>query len=448
MKKFYMLFCLLLASGFVVGLKAAAWDGSASTWTKGDGSASNPFLIENEQHFAFLGEKVRGGEPYAGKHFKLMADLNMGFKEGKKLLPIGYFDEYQDTNPQSPGTIDKSKYFEGIFDGNFHTIDNMHLFFINDPDSPSGSVGGTGLFACIKGQAVIKNLSIGEESKIEGGDLVGAFVGVIRPGGRIENCCNEALVTGGAFVAGIVGESTGGIIASSCNMGIIKARGAEVGGIAGQVNKGTSINNCYNTGSVSTDPGQGAGGIAGALYGGTASNCYNIGSVHSNSGFLGKPHAISGDVDPKALISNCYYEPTLSTKPDPKGIEKTEAELKDPEFLKLIMDPGSSDAFFVADKENINNGFPILSWQLQKPTNIRSIKGLPEARAYATGKTLFVNFGKKADSGKVILSDLSGRVLQERKLRSGATLPLPEKGIYLVTLRAKGGEYSSKVLVD
>ena len=96
MKKFYKLFCLLLASGFVVNLNAAAWNGSTSTWTKGDGSITNPFLIENEEHFAFLGEKVRGGESYAGKHFKLMADLNMGFKEGKKLLPIGYFDEYEE----------------------------------------------------------------------------------------------------------------------------------------------------------------------------------------------------------------------------------------------------------------------------------------------------------------------------------------------------------------
>lgn len=447
MKKFYKLFCLLLASGFVVNLNAAAWNGNTSTWTKGNGSITNPFLIENEEHFAFLGEKVRGGESYAGKHFKLMADLNMGFKEGKKLLPIGYFDEYEDTSPQSLGTIDKSKYFEGIFDGNFHRIDNLHLFFINNPDSPTGSIGGTGLFACIKGQGIVKNLTIGEESKIEGGSIVGAFVGVLRPGGRIENCCNEALVTGLAFVAGIVGESTGGFINSCCNTGIIDASGTEIGGIAGQVNKKTSISNCYNIGKIGTT-GQGAGGIAGALYEGSLSNCYNIGAIHSNSGFLGKPQAIAGDVDPKAHVSNCYYEPNLSTKPDPKGIEKTTAELKAPEFLKLIMTPGSSDVFFVADKENINNGFPILSWQLQKPTNIRSIKGLPEAKAYAKDNTLFVNFGKEADSGKVILSDLSGRILQERELRSGGMLPLPEKGIYLVTLRAKDGQYNSKVLVD
>lgn len=54
--------------------------------------------------------------------------------------------------------IDESKYFLGVFDGNGKTVDNVHIYFID----AQNSVGGTGLFACISKNAVVKNLTIGK----------------------------------------------------------------------------------------------------------------------------------------------------------------------------------------------------------------------------------------------------------------------------------------------
>ena len=49
MKKFYL---LLLSAIMGTAANAQTWDGTAAAWTQGDGSSSNPYLIENGQHLA------------------------------------------------------------------------------------------------------------------------------------------------------------------------------------------------------------------------------------------------------------------------------------------------------------------------------------------------------------------------------------------------------------
>lgn len=68
-------------------------------------------------------------------------------------------------------------------------MDNVHIYFID----AQNSVGGTGLFACISKNAVVKNLTIGKNSVVEGTDGSGAVVGAMT-GGRIENCVNKASI--------------------------------------------------------------------------------------------------------------------------------------------------------------------------------------------------------------------------------------------------------------
>lgn len=156
MKKYYTL--LLFAMLGILANAQTSWDGTATTWTKGDGTNTNPYLIENGQHLAYLSEQVRNGETYKDICFKLADNLDMGADADHKFTPIGFYDKYMDTEVQG-GMIDNSKYFLGQFDGNNKKIDNIHIYYIDE--NPENSVGGTGLFACISENAVIKDLGIG-----------------------------------------------------------------------------------------------------------------------------------------------------------------------------------------------------------------------------------------------------------------------------------------------
>ena len=76
MKKYYTL--LLFAMLGILANAQTSWDGTATTWTKGDGTNTNPYLIENGQHLAYLSEQVRNGETYKDICFKLADNLDMG----------------------------------------------------------------------------------------------------------------------------------------------------------------------------------------------------------------------------------------------------------------------------------------------------------------------------------------------------------------------------------
>ena len=96
-------------------------------------------------------------------------------------------------------------------------------------------------------------------------------------------------------------------------------------------NDGT-ITNCYNTGSVSGS--SSVGGVCGGALGGTISNCYWL---YDTSAGLGMATGYNGE----ATVTNCS--------------SKTVAQMK-----ALASTLGSD---FKADTNNINNGYPILSWQ-------------------------------------------------------------------------------------
>ena len=86
MKKCYVLL-LFTMLGFTINAQSV-WDGTAMTWTKGDGTSTNPYLIENGQHLAYLSEQVRNGETYKNKFFKLNNDLDMGATADHKFLSL------------------------------------------------------------------------------------------------------------------------------------------------------------------------------------------------------------------------------------------------------------------------------------------------------------------------------------------------------------------------
>lgn len=429
MKKNYLLMCGLLAT---MCANAQVWDGTSAAWTKGDGTASSPYQIENGQNLAYLAEQVRAGETYEGKYFILTSDIDMGASENHKFTPIGFFDEYVDTENGNM-LVDESKYFKGTFDGNYKTIDNVDIYFVDTQNE----VGGTGLFACITDGAVVKNLTIGANSKVEGSFATGAIVGATT-GGRIENCMNSAsfsIPDGAMGTGGIVGALYGGTISGCVNTADYKGAN-NVGGIVGFVDRNGVVENCYNTGDVSFS-GFYAGGIVGYLSVGTCTSSYNIGSVLND--FSGS--AVVGTTDNTAVIENCYYLtlPDGATDENNGTAAKTESEMKEDAFLTAL---NGDKSVWVADAQNINNGFPILSWQADVTSSVSKTE-LKDVEAYVDGNSLYV---QAEDGSEVTVVDMAGHVVA-KTTANGQAINLAGKGVYIVAVSNGTSSKSFKVAV-
>lgn len=123
----------------------------------GDGSEANPYLIQNAQQLANLSYKVKWGNSYKGKYFKLTRDIRLNniefdsdhnvntknLNDLEEWIPIGDHYSWWDDNS-----------FEGNFNGDGHTI--YGLAFNIDRNV---YIYQYGLFGAIK-NASITNLNI------------------------------------------------------------------------------------------------------------------------------------------------------------------------------------------------------------------------------------------------------------------------------------------------
>ena len=128
-----------------------------------------------------------------------------------------------------------------------------------------------GLFGYIGEDGEVKNLGL-VDSWIKGGNNVGGIAGYSI--GSIEDCYNTGSVSGGNNVGGIAGtaysakdcHNEGTVSGSDCVGGILGS-GADLNGV---------VNRCYNTGDISGEGG--VGGIAGRNILGVT-NSYNTGTI-------------------------------------------------------------------------------------------------------------------------------------------------------------------------
>ena len=186
--------------------------------------------------------KVTIGCPAEGcKGYELTANLDLSRKDN--WLPINLF--------------------QGIFEGNGHTISNLK---INRSDT-----NRVGLFSYIGRHAEINNIGL-LNVDIKGNNHVGSLVG--RNGGSITNSYATGYVKGNEYVGGLAGWNYWGSIANSYAKGSVDGR-YRVGGLVGQNYVGT-IANSYATGSV--DGGHYVGGLVGWANG-SITDSYATGSV-------------------------------------------------------------------------------------------------------------------------------------------------------------------------
>lgn len=236
--------------------------------------------------------------------------------------------------------------------------------------------------------------------------------GILGQGGGAEiyYCYNTGNITGENTTGGIVGY-TAKIIENCYNTGKISATDHSVGGIAGSISGGNGrISKCYNNGEIIG--GDNAGGILGKIYSAsnlTVEQCYNMKPVEGSnyiSGIIGcvagyNARIISnyniGEISASGLkdaiergyssytatkiVSNCYYLSTCGATNN-KATSKTSNELKNitdllnKPYTIITDEEGNSTGIEFSttdelqdvwknDENNINDGYPILKWQIE-----------------------------------------------------------------------------------
>ena len=304
-----------------------------------------------------------GADDFNGKTVYITADMDMGgvYDEstdtwsGPNYMPIG--GQYLMT--KNDETTKLSSSFNGTLDGQGHYITNIYC----DRHCETGnygdgsSVGLIGRLGCHDGDAVslravnpsVKNLAV--TGYIYGNRSVGGIVGKI---GKT------------AFNNG--DESGYAIIENCANYAFVKNTDAKgCGGIVGAAWNGAVISNCYNAGKIVSTYVCPTAGIAGSneVY---LENCYNIGEITAAStSFAMGIGTKNGDFN--HAVINCWYlngsapgGGYFSSGTADNSGAMSSADMKKVEFVTTLGDA------FSKDTKNINNGYPVLKWQLTNDT--------------------------------------------------------------------------------
>ena len=198
---------------------------------------------------------------------------------------------------------------------------------------------------------------------------IGGIVGCCGGNSSISNCYNIGNVVGGYYVGGITGTLYDSFIINCYNNASITANNHTelgsscIGGICGMNNSNSNtgnIQNVYNSGIISGLYSY-VGGIIGSNNG-NLSNSYNTGTVSGNlkGGIVGG----NGINDKKyGVIKNsyCLNNNEIDLCGSNNGTISTESSLKSSSELKQLHNTLGKN--FKQDTNNINNGYPILTWQ-------------------------------------------------------------------------------------
>lgn len=338
------------------------------------------YEIRSAAQLAGLAQLVNEGNAFPNTTFKLSANIDLNNEEW---TPIGKGYMNWIDGEVSLG-------FAGIFDGRGHTISGLSVT-VNSAASDDGYIfGGAALFGYVLG-GTVKNLTVRGAVNVQNygtnASHMGNNAGVVGfcAGGTVKNCVNYATITGHNTGGGIVGYLDSGTVTKCTNYGNISLSksNAAIGGIAGFVvnsrislchnagnvtyvdsikggaNTGgivgagdgmegvySTVQSCYNSGTITMNyPYGGSGGIGGFVHHIHIIDCYNSGTV-ANSGKPTLCGGISGTATTNSSMTNCYYLNTSclqgygsDSEVAPKNAEivsKTAGELNDPAILGAL----------------------------------------------------------------------------------------------------------------
>ena len=320
-------------------------------------SSDNILEINDIKGLKAFRDSVNKGKTYEGWYIYLADDITLDINE--KWEPIG----------------NRECKFKGIFDGNKFEINGI---YINSSEKDQGLFGYTE-------NGTIKKLEIGQNCNIIGGRYTGGIVGTANKR-KIISCYNRTSIQGNSVAGGIAGQITVNSLISECyNMGDIKTSGDYAGGICGSSDKDSTIEKCYNISIIKGN--NYIGGIAGALQTGSLlQNCYNRGDITGNThvgGICGEIYgqgietcakntynvgSIIGTMTVSGIapcwengitVNSFYLENSVNGGNDSVLIEGSSSMSSN--GIKQLFNVLGNE--FEEDKDNINDGYPILNWQ-------------------------------------------------------------------------------------
>lgn len=327
------------------------WDGT----TKTEPAKNNDgyYEISNGAELAWFASKVNDK---TGTTYKaiLVDDIDLGMQTW---TPIGSSSSIQ---------------FKGTFDGNGYAIRNLFC----------EGVGYQGLFGSVGAGAIVKNFAVyGQVNSTK------AYAAGI---------C--AYTNGAATFEGLANFAEVNIT------GVAATANAACGGIVGQGAKTTTILNCYNAGNI-YDSGKFVGGICAgnttSTKAPTVTNCYNVGQVTTGSTSLSD----AGSLATYATANNSYFLDGTTNGTAVKGTAKTEVAMKSADFAELLGEA------FAADIAGINNGYPVLTWQIPATPAVTYGDVTGDGMVDSQDATLvyaFANGKQVPDATQKIAADVNG----------------------------------------
>jgi len=305
------------------------------SYSGGSGTAADPYKIATVSDLQALASLTNSGTNYSSTYFKQTANINLnegvtftfdpdtGLVEVAKPGQTTYWlgtgtagtgistNTTFDITASVAGTVYTNKTGttgSATFELNTYTpVGTSTHSFTGTFDGDGKTVGGIyvkgtsdnqGLFGYTGSGSTIKNVGV-VNSYIKGGNNLGGVVGY-NDGSTIQKCYNTGTVTGLANVGGVVGANLKNV--ESCyNTGSVTGSDMRVGGVVGQNQSAGSVQYSFNTGSV-YGVGMYVGGVAGTNFG-TLKYCYNAGVVTGVSTYVG---GVVGTLSGTAAY--CYYD--------------------------------------------------------------------------------------------------------------------------------------------
>lgn len=408
---------------------------------KDAGTEQNPYILYRIEDVVRFAQNVNSGNTFSNMYLKMLNDLDF-----EKSIDYYNFKDtsFGDLNGNSSdaneiltemttgkgfimiGETTQDKTFQGVFDGNNHTISNIYMdktgetetttygFFrgikdatiknttisgnyiiVNDGAGFAGAVSGTANIINCHNNVNVTNTSADQS--------IGGILGTLNAGSnvRVDNCSNNASVTNNGAAGGLVGFviSSTITVTNSYNAGTITSKKESSSFAAGLVVKDNSgggtiiIKNSFNKGEI-----YGIENVGGLVSRSTGTlnidSSYNIGKVIGTSkvgGILGDHSKSWGSAIGDVTITNTYNIGDISGTNYVGGIIGYNSEgiyeiskayylqngtllnvgnianentcLRTEEYMKSSEFVTLLGENFTSDTNNINNGYPILTNQ-------------------------------------------------------------------------------------
>ena len=318
--------------------------------------------IRTTQDLVLFRNKVNSGLTYEGKIIKLANDIDLSTVCGENI-------DGREISWQTIGNNDEV--FKGTFDGNNKTIYNLYIKNSDDSQALFGTSYG-----------VIKNITISEKSSISCYTYSSSIVGFNY--GTVSQCINNSTVTSSSNGSSGIAAHNYGIIEECINNGKIICGSQNCGGIVAYNLE--TVRNCYNTGIIQGNKYVGGisghDGSVGLKITGKIQNCYSTGTISGSSyvgGVLGcstsKYYSVLNScwllgTGPNYGINGDVYTNTNAIKIDADTL-KNYAPTLGVSFISdgKKLDNNGNIVDNLDDFQNIiyiNNGYPILKWQVIK----------------------------------------------------------------------------------